>query len=255
MTQVLFILICLFSYFISVAQPNYVVTTKGDTIQGKVKYFNSVSGQKVHVTTSEGKKNVYSITQTIAFKLDNDIYYPVRITNGYIYMKMIKQGYLSLLAFQLPNQLLWDGRYLLKKDGKGIEVPNIGFKKILVQFLSECPELTKRIALGEYSKSEVREIVDQYNDCIVSNTISNGEVQNPHQLDKLVSWDTLGTDVSNLNAFDQKADALEMISEIKSKIKRGEKIPKFLSEGLKDALKDQPTVKASLDKALLSIND
>ncbi len=250
-----FFFLSLLSYQVGIAQPDYVVTTKGDTIKGKVKYLNSGLDKKVQVIKADGGKNTYSIIQTIAFKVENDIYRPVRNTEGYTYMKLLKHGYLSLYLFQQPNQITWDGRYLLKKDGQGIEVPNLGFKKNLNKFLSECPEVTSRIASGELSKTKINEIIDQYNACIDSNTKKQTAVQTIEPPVSTVAWDTIAVNVTRLDAFEQKANVLEMITEIRSKIKRGEKIPEFLTEGLKDALKDQPSVKEILGKALMEIKN
>lgn len=245
-----FLLLLLLSYQIGYAQNEYVVTTKGDTIKGKIKYLNFGLEKKVQVTTPEGKKNVYVVTQTIAFKLGSDIYYPVRHNEIYTYMKLIKQGYLGLYSFQLPNQTSWDGRYLLKKDGKGIEVPNLGFKRMLNQFLIECPVVTARISSGELPKSKLNDIIDEYNSCIDSKTVKRLVAA---ESSKVNSWNVLESQVRTLDTFEQKTNALEMIAEIKSKINQGERVPNFLTEGLRDSLKDQPTIKDVLEKALAEL--
>lgn len=250
MVQILFILLCLLSYHVGNSQTDYVITTKGDTVKGKLKYLSSTFEKKVQVTALDGKKHIYQITQTIAFKLGKDIYYPVRYNETYTYMKLLKSGYLGLYSFQLPNQINWDGRYLLKKDGKGVEVPNIGFKKVLTPFLSECPDVTARIASGELTKNKINDIIDQFNTCIDSNTVKRIPVQS-----KANAWNELESHVRGLASFEQKTNALEMITEIKSKINRGERIPNFLTEGLKDSLKDQPTIKEVLEKALAELQN
>lgn len=258
--QVLKVLGCFFlltfvSYQIGYTQTDYVVTTKGDTVQGKLKYINSTFEKKVQVTTLEGKKYIYQITQTIAFKLGNDIYFPLRFNETYTYMKLLKPGYLGLYSFQLPNQITWDGRYLLKKDGKGIEVPNLGFKKLLNQFLSDCPEVTTRITSGELPKNKLNDIIDEYNSCIDSKTSKRLPVQSTQEVSKANSWNELESQVRSLESFEQKTNTLEMITEIKSKISRGERVPNFLTEGLKDSLKGQPTIKDALDKALAELQN
>jgi hypothetical protein len=247
-----FLLLLLLSYQVGYSQTDYVVTTKGDTIKGKLKYLNSGFEKKVQVTTPDGKKNFYVVTQTIEFKLGSDRYYPVRLNEIYTYMKLIKQGYLGLYSFQQPNQITWDGRYLLKKDGNGIEVPNLGFKKILNKFLSECPHVTARIESGELPKSKLNDIIDEYNSCIDSNTVKQLAAEDAS---KVNSWNILESEVRALDNFEQKTNALEMIAEIKSKIKKGERIPNFLTEGLRDSLKDQPTIKDALEKTLAEIKN
>ncbi len=255
MVQILFILICLTGYQISTAQSDYVVTLQGDTVNGKVKFLNYGVEKKVQVSDLNGKKIIYNILQAKSVRLDNEIYDPVRTPQGYAYMKIIKKGYLSLYAFQQPNQNTWDGRYLLKKDGSGIELPNIGFKKILKKFLEDCPDVTARIESRELPRTKINEIVEEYNNCIDYNTKNQKLVRTTDQTGKITVWNTLETEVTNMGAFDEKASVLEMINEIKSKIKKEEKVPNFLTEGLKEALKDQSSVQNLLEKALLEIKN
>ncbi len=257
MMHVSFILICFSGAQLCGAQTDYVVTTKNDTIKGNVKYLNYGIEKKVQVTTMDNKKNVYSILQTIGFSMDQELYHAVRHSQGYAYMKVIKGGYLTLYAFQLPNQNLWDGRYLLKKDGTGMEVPNIGFKKQLKKFLSDCPEVTARIESGEYSKTKLNEMVDGYNQCIDLNTRNQKQAiqLSKEQTAKISTWTQLENEVRNLSAFESQANALEMIDDIKTKINKGEKIPNFVTEGLKEALKNQSTIQNSLEKALQELKN
>jgi hypothetical protein len=257
LVQVCLILVCLMGYYFCEAQPEYVVTSKGDTILGKVKYLNFGVEKRVQVTTSDSKKSVFSILQAPSFFFDQELYHAVRNVNGYTYMKVLKYGYLSLYAFQQPNQLTWDGRYLLKRDGTGMEVPNISFKKLLKKFLADCPEVTARIESGEFSKTKLNEMVDGYNQCIDLNTKNQHQsIQlSKEQTDKISTWTQLENNIKNLATFESQANALEMIDDIKAKINKGEKIPNFLVEGLKDALKNQPTLQHSLEKALLEIKN
>lgn len=257
LVQVCLILFCLVGHRICKGQPEYVVTSKGDTVAGKVKYFNFGAEKKVQVITSDNKKNVYSILQAPSFFSGQELYHAVRVVDGYTYMKVLKYGYLSLFAFQQPNQITWDGRYLLKRDGTGMEVPNISFKKLLKKFLADCTEVTARIESGEFSKTKLNEMVDGYNQCIDLNTKHQHEAiqLSKEQTDKISTWTQLENNVKNLAAFESQANALEMIIDIKAKINNGENIPNFLVAGLKDALKNQPTLQNSLEKALLEIKN
>lgn len=253
MVQILFILVCIIGYRISVAQTDYVITLKGDSISGKVKHMNYGGGEKVQVTTDDGKKNIYSILQTKRFSLENELYEPVRVTQGYTYMKLLKRGYLSYYAFQMPSQTSWDGRYILKKDGSGMEVPNIGFKKQIIRFLEDCAEVRAGIESGKFTKANMNEVVDQYNACIDSNTV---KTESEKKLsDKEIVWNELETAVRDASPFDGRMDAIEMITEVKSKVRQGEKIPNFLVEGIKDVLKDQSALQEPLKKALSALQN
>jgi hypothetical protein len=253
MIQILLMIVCLLAFQVASGQQDFVVLTQGDTLKGKVKFLNYGVEKKIQITTPDTKKTVYNILQTLSFSMGNDVYQPVRITQGYVYMKVIKSGYLSLFAFQLQDQSMWDGRYLLKKDGTGLEVPNIGFKRNMTKYLSECPTVSEKIESGELGKLEIEEIINQYNACIDRNTsMHNLIIENEKdQAEKLKPWTELENSLNNGGEFEDKATALEMINEIKIKLQREEKVPGFLVEGLKESLKDQdPPIKEILEKAL-----
>lgn len=253
MIQVLLMIVCLVAYQVASGQEDFVVLTKGDTLKGKVKYLNYGIEEKVQITTSDNKKNIFSILQTLSFSMNNEVYNPVRTVQGYTFMKLLKSGYLSLYAYQLPDQIKWDGRYLLKKDGAGLDVPNINFKKNMSRYLSDCPTGAEKVETKELKKSNLDEIVDQYNACIESRTTyqSSQLEQIKDQSLKLNYWIQLETSLNALNSFEGKANVLEMITEIKGKIQRGEKVPNFLTNGLQEALKNQDSsIKEILEKAM-----
>ncbi len=244
------LLILLFSFANTFSQ-DYVITAKGDTIKGNVKPLTFGSNSKVSVTNSDKKKTSYTLFQVKAFSFKNETYRPVKGPEGYTFMKLIKDGYLSLYAFQLPNQMSFDGYFLTKLDGSGTEVPNLSFKKVMANFLVECVSVTDKIEKGDLGKRDLETIIDEYNKCVKDNTINHAEqiVKREGQTKKISAWDTLEEKLKGQSDFEGKSNALEMITDIKGKISRGEKVPNFLTEGLKSIL--NPTdLKGDLESAL-----
>jgi hypothetical protein len=234
---------------------DYLITTRGDTLTGTVKPLNFGPDKKVQVVGPDKKKNVYSLFQVNSYSISGDLFKPVKGPAGYTFMKVIKPGYLSLLAFQLENQTTYDGMYLMKRDGQGVEVPNLAFKKTLRNFLNDCGDVSGKIDNGELSKKDLHQIIDEYNACVEGKKIITQKqmVQRAEQVQKLNPWDALETKVKSLADFEGKTDALEMIAEIKTKISRSEKVPKFMVDGLKSTL-SRPEVQTELDKALEELN-
>ncbi|MBL7856949.1 MAG: hypothetical protein JNM57_04610 [Cyclobacteriaceae bacterium] len=234
---------------------DYVILAKGDTLYGDIKPIAYTGVRKVQVVGKDKKKATYSIEQTRGYFLKGEIFAPVRGESGYVFMKLAKPGYLSLYLYQIENQASYDGQYLLKKDGRGMEVPNLGFKKYLSNFLAEDEELADRILKGELGKKDLNQIIDSYNQWIDGRTIDHGKLisVSTAQKQKISSWDILEEKVKNEPDFEGKSSALEMITEIKSKISKSEKIPNFLIEGLKSSL-TQSTVKPELENALKELN-
>lgn len=260
--HVLLIIILLVAYQCAKAQ-NYILTTKGDSLTGAVKMFNSGPELKAQVVTAEKKRINVPMLQVKMIKYEGDTYRPQRGPDGYTFMKLVKEGYLSLYAFQFPNQASYDGLYLLKRDGTMIEVPNINFKKALKKFLADCADVATKVESGEYTKRELDRIIDDYNRCIADLTTARSSApsnptpssaQAPVKVDAPTqeTWTILDKKVQALPDFSAKADALEMIQEIKNKLSRGEKIPNFMIEGLKTSLKDMQVVQ-ELEAALADL--
>jgi hypothetical protein len=234
---------------------DYVITSKGDTLEGDVKPLTYGPEKKVQVTTA-GKKNVLSIFQTRAYTYKGDKFEPVKNDKGYVFMKVIKSGYLSLYAFQQENQTTFDGLYLVKKDGSKMEVPNLSFKKMMNRFLEDCPQVKAKIESGELSKRSLEKIVDEYNACVDNRTIDHDKIiaQNKEVSKKISAWDVLEEKVKGKSDFEGKKDALEMITDIRNKVNRGEKVPNFLIEGLKNSLA-KAEVTTELDNAINEIKN
>lgn len=239
-----------------VSAQDYVVTITGDTLRGKVKYFNNTGvrytaathAKYVQITTDDGKKSTHEVLETIGFKMKDEVYHTIKFEQSYTFMKLLKSGYLNLYSYQLANQTTWDGRYFVKKDGGLLDVPNLGFKKRVTNFLSDCPDVTAKIDAGDFSRANLIDLVVAYNVCI--NAKSNPIPKSP----AAVAWTDLQTAVKELPDFDKKSDALEMIQEILGKVSRKESVPTFLTAGLKESLKDQMAVKEKLDAALEKLN-
>jgi hypothetical protein len=234
---------------------DFIVTIQGDTITGEVKPLTFGPDKKVQITEPGKKKVIYPFFKIKSFTLDNEVYQPVKGPQGYTFMRLIKGGYLSLYAFQSnPSQNLYDGQYLLKMGGEGIEVPNITFKKGMKRFLDDCPDVADKIDSDVLNKKDMLQIIDQYNACIAENVADSRKVAASKPSPTAVqAWDALETKVKSESDFPEKENALEMIGEIKNKIATSQKIPNFLVEGLKTAL-TQDQFKAELDSALKTLN-
>lgn len=237
---------------------DFLITTKGDTVNGTLKPLFFGSDKKVQVTDTNKKKTTYSMFQVASFRFKDETYQPVKGPAGYTFMKLLKGGYLSLMAFQLENQVNYDGRYLLKKDGKGTEVPNLSFKKVMVAFLNDCPSVSVKIENGELSKRDLEKIVDDYNSCISDKTVEQKFVKSevtpvvPADKERLAAWENLEQKVNGHTAFDGKENIQEMIAEIKKKVTSREKVPNFLVQGLKESL-TLPELQDDLNKAIQSL--
>ena len=242
--HILLFILMLVVYHCSHAQ-DYVVPLRGDTIKGSVRPAGYGANQRVQITPIDGKKRSFAITEVREYTYKQDVYRPIRGLTGYVFMKVIRDGYLTLYGFQPENQTNYDGRFLMRKDGLALEVPNLTFKKSVTRYLSDCPSVSEKVESGELNKRDLETIVDEYNACIGKNTrVVAVDKQ------KFSPLDALEQKVKAKEDFQGKSDALDMIADMKMKVQRQEKIPNFMIEGLKNALSSQTDLTTDLDAAI-----
>jgi hypothetical protein len=254
MFQIILIFICLLGYSVSSAQvTDYIVLTQGDTLYGKVSHFNYGVNQRVQLVDNTKKKTLYPMMQVKSFQIKEESFHLVKMHDKYAFMKLITPGYLSYYLFQIENQVTWDGRYLYLRDGRGLEVPNLGFKKRVGDFLSDCTEVSDKVTDGTLGRSELEEIITAYNACIGKRTDAK-TIPAPQKPDvpveKINAWNELESAVKEATELSDKETILEMIADIKSKTARGERIPNFLVDGLTKSLEGHNELTHLLSKAL-----
>lgn len=240
----------IFTISLATAQ-DYVVQLKGDTIRGVAKILSYERLDKVEIRAEgKGKKQLFTALEARTVFYKGETYHTVQLEGvGLKYMKLIKKGYLSYYGFRLPNQVTYDGLYLRKLDGKGMEVPNLTFKKTLSDYLGDCESLKNKLKAGDYSKRDLEKIIDEYNECK-----EKPQQAAPQPLvisnDKTQAIDEL---LKKLNAsadFATKKDAQDILTDIRNKSSRNESIPNYLLEGLKSNLNGQADLSDDLKKVL-----
>lgn len=251
--------ICLFiSLFISVSlsidlsAQDFLITAKGDTLRGKIKILGNQTDARIQFVNAQKERKNFTMFQVKEVFIKNEKFIPVKNGQRYVYMKALREGYLGLYAFQLENQITYDGRFFLKKDGQGLEVPNLTFKKTVSRFLSECAEVEAEMENGNLGKSDLIKIVDRFNACIEAKTLVLNATKAPNVVltaNVLESWTQLA-DAIQKTTIVEKESASEMITDIKGKLARGEKIPKFLADGLRNLFKGHTELLENLETAL-----
>jgi len=243
--------IAFFLLFISISAKaqNYVVTTKGDSLVGKVKFLTYDLLDRVQIASE--KKTILTALQVRSIGLDGQIYKPSRHGNAIQFMKVIKSGYLNLYGFRIENQSGYDGRMLVRLDGKSIEVPNLGFKKMLIEFLEDCETVTAKIKSGELGRKNLETIIDTYNNCMGNKTkeILKQVTIVETSKDKLSAIAALRSKIEKANDPKSK-DALDLLADIEAKVKKGDTIPNYQIEALKGLVANIPDTSKELEEAL-----
>lgn len=236
---------------IAVRAQDYALSVKGDTLRGKLKPYTFDNLDRLQITSKDKKKTNYSALQVKGYVKDGITFQAVKFENSIRFMKVIKSGYLSLYAYSVSHQNMLDGRYLLKKDGSGLDLPNLAFKKILGKYLSDCPEIKSQLEKGDLNKNQIEKIVDDYNACVQANTIqimgvSNATGTTGFREQKIEAIKKLREKVEGEN-FLTKKDVIDLLNDMQSKLSKNEAIPNYLADGLKSYLTDTPGLSKDAD--------
>ncbi len=240
-----FLLIASFTSF----SQDFVVTTKGDSLLGSIKFLSYDLLDRVQVTNT--KKVLLTAIQVKLVLLNGETYKAARLGNAIRFMKVIRAGYLSLYGFKVENQSGYDGRMLIKMDGKSIEVPNLAFKKAMIDFLEDCELVTEKIKSGEYGRKDLESIIDTYNACLNEKSKIAAGPPTITDLSKsqLTAIAALKKKTESIKDSKSK-DALDLLDDMNAKLSKGESIPNYQIEALKNILANQPEVKPELDNLL-----
>jgi len=230
------------------AQKDYALSLRGDTLRGDLKITSFDNLDRLQIV-SGGKKTTYTALQVKALYKDSTAYESVKFNNTIRFMKVLKAGYLSLYAFNIPGVGSWDGRYIAKKDGSGMELPNLGFKKVLSKYLKECGEVVQGLEKGDLGRREIEKIIDLYNNCDEAKGNSFAPEVIKGNATKVAAIKKMTEKIEAEN-FLTKKDALDLLKDIQAKVLKNEAIPNYLTEGLKSYLVDTPSLSKDAEELI-----
>lgn len=229
---------------------DFVVTTKQDTIRGRIRVTAYATTDKVQVTDQDKKKTEFAVTAVLAVFTDGQHFRPVLTSGGYRLLKVEKQGLLSLYMAQQSVGMPYNIPYLVKSSGEALEVPNLKFKKTLSGFLKDCKSIQAKMEEEDWGKKDLDQIIDAYNLCIDAQTKGSF----------IPSSDPTITALTELkNKLEQDptvhSDAKDIIKDIYSMVYAGKVVPNYVREGLRASLKSFPQYNEAVDAALSSLKN
>jgi hypothetical protein len=245
MKTILFFLVAVATFQLQ-AQDDYVVTLKKDTLRGTVRILSYDLMDRVSVKT-KGKKTTLTGVEARLLFIDSVSYAPVQHDNSIRFMRIIRAGYLTLYGYRQQNQTNYDSRLLVKMNGEKLDLPNIGFKKILSDFLSDCNSTSQKIKNGEFERSKIEAIVDDYNTCVADQNKVAIFTAKPTPLIEAIGALRIKVERSSI---DSRKDVLDLIADLDGKAKNNQTIPPYLSNGLKSYLGDKKEFEVELNNVL-----
>ena len=252
MNKYAFILSCaLLLMMEEVSAQDLVTTTKGDVISGKAMIASRDQFlQSVTVKTDDGKQFFKVFEVKSVLKKDSSLYETLKINGKYQFALLKKKGYLSLYYYvsdEVNSTGLFDKALLIKADGSHIDMPNLTFRKVMGNFLSDCPSVVNKLENKGYKKKNVPQIIDDYNACIElreTGTINTGDTAKSDKITEIIAA------VNKLEQLEGRLEVIEMLNDLKKKLYNKESIPSYLLNGIRNALDSQPELVKKLEQAL-----
>lgn len=238
------LLLLLSLVYVPVQAQDYLVTTRKDTLRGKLSLMSFEKVDKAMLSVNK-KKTDYPAYSVLFIYMDSTKYVPVRTVDAFRFMKLSKSGMVSLCFARQSAGTPYNIPYLVKKSGESMEVNALRFKRTISNFLAECSWLKDKIEEEELGRDDLEKIIDTYNTCLEQqSTVAFLASEDPK--------------LSALNSFNKKLgedttvpeDAKEILKDLYIKVKDGKPVPTYLSEGLRQSLKDFPAYQEDLEKLL-----
>jgi len=238
---------------------DYLVTLQRDTVTGDIDILLPDALSESIVINSAGEKTRYKAYQFITAYIDSSFYRPVKLGDKYRLMKVVKDGYLSLMLFRPDNSYEFGSQYLLKKTLEGLEISNIGFRKRVTEYLKECPELVAKIDEKVYKKADLLTIVDAFNGCLESKTEeryveAEAESQpeaEPTQDVRRNAQTTIGLiDAIKSKIPENQSELHTLLADIKTKLTNEQPVPSYLIGALKDQTRDMVDIQEDVQELI-----
>jgi hypothetical protein len=209
----------------------YVIKINNDTIYGKVSIYY-YQGQQIRLKKGKEKEN-YKAHQIKQLVSNDQVYHPIKILGRYQLALLTEQGYLSLYHYSNSEKTSvgsFNTPILVKATGELLLIENIGFKKATSKFLSDCNTTLQKFENNAYKKNDLLPIVKDYNKCITQNTnVIVGKIaEEKTEAQKLDELNAIKKSIDSSKLIQDKSDLIEMIADIKSKVKRKEDFPNYL---------------------------
>jgi hypothetical protein len=247
MTKPLFTVVALLISAVSFGQ-DYIVTMKSDTLKGEVRLLSYDLLDRIQLSQEGKKKTTYTALQVRRATIKGESYSPVKFDNAIRMMKMIRSGFISVYSFRAPGQTSYDTRVIQKIGESAIEVPNIGFKKIVGDIVADCPAVADKVKNGDFDRYHIEGLIDQYNECIANSSARRVEAAQ-HQVvtpaSKLINDMKTKVNASDLT---NKNDVNDLLNSIADRLNKKETVPAYMKEGLKGYLSSNEDLKADMDQ-------
>lgn len=159
-----------------VYEPAFIISIYGDTIRCQLKHINFITNKTefMYKRSLDDKKDLFINSKDVLWIVTpKDTFECLPIEKGlykgqvYAY-KLLLNGHLRLYAQDRYIKMGGESATVLflKKEGKPLqEINEFDYKKHLLLYTEDHPELKQKINSLLYTKADLKKIVGEYNDC------------------------------------------------------------------------------------------
>ncbi|MDW3212281.1 MAG: hypothetical protein R8N23_20590 [Reichenbachiella sp.] len=247
-TQLITALLVIFT-FATYGQDQWLVTTKLDTIYGKI-YLDTGDPLQADAARiiNENGKNAHKAYNLLSVHLStNKDYKTLKIDGRYQFAKVDLIGeYVSRYLYKDP-ELSASPNFSLpileNWKGEQYKIGRMTSRKDFAEFMKDCPSLRDQILNRDVKKSKDMDLILlRYNMCIDearNQTAENNPMQYLSPEEKL---QVFVTDLKSKKLYE--GDLISMLNDIEQKLKTEQFIPKYLQQVILSQLGDNEEMKA-----------
>lgn len=195
--------------FASSAQEGYLITLKGDTLKGSITFLQNTFYDELHVKNEDGK-TTFKAYQVQFVRIQDQAYEPITYANKKVMAQVVTKGALSQYLVRQENESTFNTR-VLYKDDEALVISNIGFRKRLIEYLNDCPLLTRQLENKEINPNKLAHIITTYNTNCIGET-----AEKPTKPD-----------------FSELKELSQLLTDILTRVDSDEKVPTYMINALK----------------------
>lgn len=254
MRKTFLIITALFS-IITVYGQNELYMLDGDTLKGEITILYPEDRFEEIIFESGDDKRRMKAFEFKGFSQDGEIYRSVKSGEKYRIMQLVEPGYLSMYRFRIDNSYAYNGLYLYRRDGQGIEVPGMMFKKTMMNFMADCNAIEASLKDNKYKRRDIEELVADYNACIEAKTDELEEMRNETFTKPVSSTPALSLAEELLDeARAIGDDDLEsMLNDVVEKLGEGSAVPAYLKKAISTHVDESHELHSEITRLLNQI--
>lgn len=230
-----------FSLFVTAAhaQDDWLITTKLDTISGKIflDHGGPYQADEARVKNDDGKSNYKAYHVRSVYLGENDVYQTMKIDERYQFVKTDVAGkYFTQYLYLDPesgNTTNYALKILVNWKGDMYKISNLINKKKFATFFADCQSVSDSIISGSLKKKDLKKIFELYDECIDRSRVD-------HPVASTVSIrqaESIKAFIANLKSSGLYNDDLSsMIDDISQKLNNQQSIPKYLQQAVLEQL-------------------